>query len=221
MNVRGTLIEATADDLIHKTHDAGFFVLGFIEHGDFVLLIFGAPIGPATQDLLKRICAEAVEFLQALDDARARSHMPHDGHRKARRHTLMRHEVQRIKGGDVQCARSVLELAAFGLLSEKRQQTMPQRDLSRQQAADASLSGLVVLFGFPPRQRERFGQCHEEIPLSHAFAIQHGIDEGGLIKACVLDGLPDSRRISATRGGEDVVNEGKHGKGAEFAQQSL
>jgi cation transport ATPase len=29
----------------------------------------------------------------------------------------MRHEVQRIKGGDVQRARSVLELAAFGLLN--------------------------------------------------------------------------------------------------------
>jgi len=87
---------------------------------------------------------------------------------------------------------------------------MPQGDLRGQQAADASLGGLVVLFGFPPRQRERFRQCHEEIPLADALAIQHGIDKGGLVEARILNGLPNSRRVTAASGGEDLVNKGKH-----------
>jgi hypothetical protein len=70
--------------------------------------------------------------------------------------------------------------------------------------------GKILLFRLPPGQAERFGQRHQEIPLPHAFAIQHGIDEGRLIEARILNRLPDGGQVATTSGCEDLVDEWKH-----------
>jgi hypothetical protein len=153
VNVRGALFEATADDLIHEAHHRGFLVLGFVEHGDFITQIFSAPVGPAAQDLLKRVRSETVELLQTFHDARALSDMPDDRHREAGGHTLMRHEAQRIKRGDVQRACDLVSSRLFVLrfFGENGQQAMTQRDLRRQQAAHPLLGRLLFILSAPTR----------------------------------------------------------------------
>ncbi len=63
VDVRGTLVEAATDDLVHETDDGGLLVLRFIQHGDFIPQFFGCPVGTTAQDLLKGVRTQAIELL--------------------------------------------------------------------------------------------------------------------------------------------------------------